>query len=60
MYAPLLLSTTKCKQTKKQTTTKAKKKTQKNKPPTVAPELVTLDSSLKHVLQVPNTQPYHS
>ena len=27
---------------------------------TVAPELVTLDSSLTHVLQAPNTQPYHS
>ena len=27
---------------------------------TVVPELVTLDCSLKHVLQVPNTQPYHS
>ena len=27
---------------------------------TVAPELVTLDSSLTHVLQASNTQPYHS
>ena len=27
---------------------------------TVPPELVTLDCSLTHVLQVPNTQPYHS
>ena len=27
---------------------------------TVAPELVTLDCSLAHVLQTPNTQPYHS
>ena len=27
---------------------------------TVVPELATLDCSLKHVLQVPNTHPYHS
>ena len=27
---------------------------------TLAPELVTLDCSLTHVLQAPNTQPYHS
>ena len=27
---------------------------------TVAPELVTLDCSLTHVLKAPNTQPYHS
>ena len=27
---------------------------------TVAPELVTLDCSLTHVLQAPNIQPYHS
>ena len=26
---------------------------------TEAPELVTLDCSFTHVLQVPNTQPYH-
>ena len=26
----------------------------------VAPELATLDCSLTHVLQAPNTQPYHS
>ena len=26
---------------------------------TVGPELVTLDCSLTHVLQAPNTQPYH-
>ena len=32
----------------------------KTKPSTVAPELVTLDGSLTHVLQAPNTQPYHS
>ena len=25
----------------------------------MAPELVTLDCGLTHVLQVPNTQPYH-
>ena len=31
-----------------------------NKPSTVVPELVTLESSLTHVLQAPNTQPYHS
>ena len=36
------------------------KQTNKNKPSTVAPELVTLDCSLTHVLQAPNTQPYHS
>ena len=27
---------------------------------TAAPELVTLDCSFTHVLQAPNTQPYHS
>ena len=27
---------------------------------TVEPELMTLDCSLTHVLQAPNTQPYHS
>ena len=27
---------------------------------TVAPEIVSLDGSLTHVLQVPNTQPYGS
>ena len=27
---------------------------------TVASELMTLDCSLTHVLQAPNTQPYHS
>ena len=26
---------------------------------TVAPELATLDCSLTHALQAPNTQPYH-
>ena len=31
----------------------------KNKPSTVAPEYVTLNCSLTHVLQVLNTQPYH-
>ena len=36
------------------------KQTNKNNPSTVMPELVTLDCSLTHVLQVPNTQPYHS
>ena len=33
---------------------------QENKPSTVAPELVTLDCSPTHVLQVPKTQTYHS
>ena len=27
---------------------------------TVVPEIVTLDCSLTYLLQVPNTQPYHS
>ena len=36
------------------------KQTNKNKSSTVAPEPVTLDCSLTHVLQEPNTQPYHS
>ena len=39
------------KQTNKQT---------ENKSSTVVPKLVTLDCSLTHVLQTPNTQPYHS
>ena len=42
------------KQTNKQTDNN-----NKNKPSTVVPELVTLDCSLTHVLQAPNTQPYH-
>ena len=36
------------------------KKPNKNKPSTVVPEFVTLDCSLTHVSQAPNTQPYHS
>ena len=49
------------KQTNKQTTTTTTTTTTKtSKPSTVVPELVTLDCSLTHVLQVPNTQPYHS
>ena len=32
----------------------------KTKPSTVAPELVTADCSLTHVLLAPNTEPYHS
>ena len=39
------------KQTNKQTN---------KKPSTVASEPVTLDCSLAHVLQAPNTQPYQS
>ena len=42
---------------KKQTTTTTAKKA---KASIVAPELVTLHCSLTHVLQAPNTQPYHS
>ena len=34
------------------------KQTNKDKPSTVAPELVSLDCRLTHVLQAPNTQPY--
>ena len=57
--------TIKKKQKKKTTRIKtSKQKTikiiiKKNKPSTVAPEYVTLNCSLTHVLQVPNTQPYH-
>ena len=47
------------KQTNKQNK-QVHKETNKNKPSTVVPELVTLDCSLTHVLQAPNTQPYHS
>ena len=36
------------------------KQKNKNKSSTVALKLVTLDCSLAHVLQAPNTQPYHS
>ena len=46
--------------TNKQTKTQTNKQTNKNKSSTVAQELATLDCSLTHVLQVPNTQPYHS
>ena len=49
------------KQTNKQTNEQQQQQEQqKNKPSTMAPELVTLDCSLTHVLQAPNTQPYHS
>ena len=42
-------------------TPKKKKKEKKIiKLSTVMPELVTLDCSLKYVLQVPKTQSYHS
>ena len=47
------------KQTNKQNK-QVHKETNKNKPSTVVPELVALDCSLTHVLQAPNTQPYHS
>ena len=40
--------------------TKTNKQANKNKPSTMAPEPVTLDYSFTRVLQVPNTQPYHS
>ena len=48
----------------KQVKKKQMKKTKQNKNKiiqvlTVAPELVTVECSLTHVLQVPNTQPYH-
>ena len=46
--------------TNKQTKTQTNKQTNKNKSSTVAQELATLDCRLTHVLQVPNTQPYHS
>ena len=46
--------------TNKQTKTQTNKQTNKNKSSTLVPALVTLDCSLTHVLQVPNTQPYHS
>ena len=37
-----------------------KQANKKNKPSTVVPEIVTLDCSLTHVIQVPKTQPYPS
>ena len=57
---------TKNNNTKKHPPTTTTKKKQKNKNKkntqllTVIPELVILDCSLTHVLQTPNTQPYHS
>ena len=48
------------KQTNKQTNKRKKKQTKKIiQLLTEAPELVTLDCSFTHVLQAPNTQPYH-
>ena len=44
----------------KNKTKQTNKQIKKPKPSTVAPELVTLDGSLTHVLLVPNTQAYHS
>ena len=49
--------------TNKQTNKRKKQKNKLNKITqllTAAPELVTLDCSFTHVLQAPNTQPYHS
>ena len=46
--------------TNKQTKKIDKQTNKQKKPSTVVPELVTLGCSLTHVLQVPNTQPYHS
>ena len=40
--------------------TKKQQQQQKNHLLPVASELVTLDFSLTHVLQMPNTKPYHS
>ena len=58
------LKTQNNKQANKKQTKKINKKKRKKKKIiqllTAVPELVTLDCSLTHVLQVPNTQTYHS
>ena len=46
--------------TNKQKQKQINKQANKNKSSNVVPELVTLDCSLTHVLQAPNTQPYYS